>query len=87
MWHINDTIPVDEELVYYAYYDDETDKSKLALDLRKLSGFTDDEDPYMVVVYNVKEFNNRYPFIIKNGKVFSSWNSTELPFSFLVKLY
>ena len=69
MWHINDTIPVDEELVYYAYYDDETDKAKLALDLRKLSGFTDDEDPYMVVVYNVKEFNNRFKEACKKSNV------------------
>lgn len=60
MWHINDTTPIYEELIYSDYYDKKLDQTRLALDLRNLSGFTDNEDPYMVVIYNVKEFNNRF---------------------------
>ncbi len=59
MWHINDTTPVSEELIY-SYHVGETDQVRVAFDLRKLSGFTDNEDSYMVVIYNVKEFNKRF---------------------------
>lgn len=69
MWHINDTEPIYEELIHVAYYDDELDETRIALDLRKLSGFTDDEDAYMVVVYNVKEFNNRFKEACKKSNV------------------
>lgn len=60
MWHINDTEPIYEELIHSAYYDDKLGETRIALDLRKLSGFTDGEDAYMVVVYNVQEFNIRF---------------------------
>ncbi len=60
IWHINDREPINEELIYKVYYNDEPYKTKIALDLRKLSGLTDDEEAYMVVINNVKEFNVRF---------------------------
>lgn len=60
LWNINNEKPIYEELIHSVIYDKELNQTKIALDLRKLSGFTDNEDPYMVVIYNVKEFNNRF---------------------------
>ena len=60
LWNINNEKPIYEELIHSVIYDKELNQTKIALDFRKLSGFTDNEDPYMVVIYNVKEFNNRF---------------------------
>lgn len=69
IWHINDIEPICEELINKVYCNDELYETRIALDLRKLSGFSDDEETYMVVIYNVKEFNVRFKKACKEMKL------------------
>ena len=60
MWHINSMFPLHQDIVHSIVYDETTGKRTVNLDFRKLSGFTPGEDTYMVVIRDVKEFNERF---------------------------
>lgn len=69
LWHINDIKPIFEDIIYSSSYDEKNNQTTFTLDFRKLSGFTDDKDTYMVVIFNVKEFNRRFQDACKKNKV------------------
>ena len=68
MWHINSMFPLHKDIVHSIVYDKTTGKRTISLDFRELSGFTPGEDAYMVVIHNVKEFNERFSKACKKAK-------------------
>ena len=68
MWHINSMFPLHQDIVHSIVYDETTGKRTVNLDFRKLSGFTPGEDTYMVVIRDVKEFNERFYRACKKAK-------------------
>ena len=68
MWHINSMFPLHQDIIHSIVYDETTGKRTVSLDFRKLSGFTPGEDSYMVVIHNVKKFNERFNKACKKAK-------------------
>ena len=68
MWHINSMFPLHQDIVHSIVYDETTGKRTVNLDFRKLSGFTPGEDTYMVVIRDVKEFNESFYRACKKAK-------------------
>lgn len=68
MWHINSMFPLHQDIIHSIVYDETTGKRTVSLDFRKLSGFTPGEDSYMVVIHNVKKFNERFNEACKRAK-------------------
>lgn len=68
MWHINSMFPLHQDIIHSIVYDETTGKRTVSLDFRKLSGFTPGEDSYMVVIHNVKKFNERFNEACKKAK-------------------
>lgn len=68
MWNINSLLPLHQDIVHSIVYDETTGKRTVNLDFRELSGFTPGEDTYMVVIRDVKEFNERFYRACKKAK-------------------
>ena len=68
MWHINSMFPLHQDIIHSNVYDETTGKRTVSLDFRNLSGFTPGEDSYMVVIHNVKKFNERFNEACKKAK-------------------
>lgn len=68
MWHINSIFPLHQDIIHSIVYDETTGKRTVSLDFRNLSGFTPGEDSYMVVIHNVKKFNERFNEACKKAK-------------------
>ena len=68
MWNINSMFPLHQDIIHSIVYDENTGKRTISLDFRKLSGFTPGENPYMVVIRDVKKFNERFSAACIKGK-------------------
>lgn len=69
MWNLNNMFPLYDDIIHSTHYDSDTGYTHIALDLRKLSGFTPGEDPYMVVIKDVRQFNQRFKEACKKQRV------------------